>query len=187
LHDDGGVLQTTPGGIARTVTTYLRNKYEPILVERHSIQPLLGVLHSPSIADNMDDLAKPFDAAELHKAFRAEKRRRAPGFDGIVREFYLSAWDVIREDICTIFNQMFFDHCTTPKQKHVVIICLPKVRGGLVPKNYRPITLLNTDYKRLARVLARRLRPVIEKHLTGTQYCGVPGTSIVDAVATIRD
>jgi hypothetical protein len=84
LHDDGGVLQTTPGEIARTMTTHLRNKYKPIPVERPSVR-LLAVLHSPSTTDDMDNLTKPFDAAEIHEAFCAGKRRRAPGYDGIVR------------------------------------------------------------------------------------------------------
>jgi len=75
----------------------------------------------------------------------------------------------------------------TPKQKHGVIICLPKAHGSISLKNYRPITLLNTDYKCVVQILARRLQPVIEKHLTGTQYRGVPGTSIMDTVATIHE
>jgi hypothetical protein len=187
LQDNGGVIQTTPGGIARNMTTYLWDKYEAIPVKRDSIQRLLGVLQTPSSADDMDDLAKPFEAAELHEAFRAGRRKRAPGFDGLVREYYLREWNVIKADMCDIFNQMFFEHCSTQKQKHGIIICLHKVRGGLSPKNYRPITLVNTDYKGLARVVARRLWPVIEKHLKSSQYCGVPGTSIVDAVAAIRD
>jgi hypothetical protein len=169
------------------MTSHLRRKYEPIPVEKPSIRQILAVLHSPSTTDDMTDLSKPFEEAEIHDAFRSANRRRAPGYDGNVREFYLREWEVIREDMCTIFNQMFFDKRTTPKQNHGVIICLPKVRGGLVPQNYRPITLLNTDYKCLARMLARRLRPVVGKHLTGTPYCGVTGTSVIDAVATIRD
>ena len=36
-------------------------------------------------------------------------------------------------------------------------------------------------------MIARRLLPVLEDHLTSTQYCGVPGNSILDAAATIRD
>ena len=124
---------------------------------------------------------------EIHEAIPAGRRRTAPGFDGKVREYYLRKWEMIRANMCDIFNQMFFEHCTTPNQKHEVIICLSKAHGSISPKNYRPITLLNTDYKCLARILARRLRPVIEKHLTGTQYCGEPGTSILHVVATIRE
>jgi hypothetical protein len=86
-----------------------------------------------------------------------------------------------------IINQMFREGLTTPRQKQGVIISLPKKRGTIEPGDLRPITLHNTDYKILARIISQRLRPVIEMHLKDTQFCGVPGNSILNAVATIRD
>jgi hypothetical protein len=67
-----------------------------------------------------------------------------------------------------------------------VIISLPKNRGTNKPGDLRTITLLNTDYKILARLFAQRLRPVLARDLKDTQFCGVPGNSILDAAA-IRD
>jgi hypothetical protein len=86
-----------------------------------------------------------------------------------------------------IHSQMFWKGCTTTNQKRGVIICLPKKQGGHSPKDYRPITLLYTDYKVLARLVAQRLRLVLEDHLSNTQFCGVPVKSILEAVAIIRD
>jgi hypothetical protein len=57
----------------------------------------------------------------------------------------------------------------------------------LTPADRRPITLLNSDYKLLTRILARRLRPFIDLHLKSMQYFGVTGNTILDAVATVRD
>ena len=187
LQDSGGDIQTTPAGIARTMTTYLKIKYDTIPVERASIQRLLGILQISRNKDDMNYLAQPFEEAKIHEAIRAGRRRTAPGFDGIVREYYLRNWEVIKADMCDIFNQMFFEHCTTSNQKHGIIICMPKKHRNISPKNYRPITLLNSDYKCIARIMARHLRPLLEKYLTGTPYCGVPGSSILDAVTTIRD
>jgi hypothetical protein len=82
---------------------------------------------------------------------------------------------------------MFFDRATTPQQKLGTIVCLPKSAPMLTPANRRPITLLNTNYKVLSRVLAWRLRPLLGLHLKATQYCGVPGNTIFDALATVRD
>jgi hypothetical protein len=76
-------------------------------------------------------------------------------------------------------------HKTTTK--HSVMICLPKVENGCTPRDYCPFILLNEDYKCLARMIAHRLKPVLIEHLTELQYCGVPETSILDTVATIRD
>jgi hypothetical protein len=57
----------------------------------------------------------------------------------------------------------------------------------LTPADRRPITLLNSNYKIVTRIIAQRLRPILEMHLRKTQYCEVPGNSILDAVATVRD
>ena len=85
-----------------------------------------------------------------------------------------------------ILNQMFLQRSITPQQKHGIIICLPK-SNAQTPEGYRPIALLNSDYKLLARILANRLRPVLEEHLRTSQFCSVPGNSIIEAVSIIRE
>jgi hypothetical protein len=47
--------------------------------------------------------------------------------------------------------------------------------------------LLNNDYKVLARVLTRRLHPLLADQLSTTQYCRVSDNTILDALAGIRD
>ena len=187
LQEEGGEIQITPAGIARTMTTYLKEKYNTIPVDKDSIQQILSILQTTRNQEDMDYLMQPFEESEIHEAIRTGRRRTAPGFEGIGRECYIHNWEMIKEDMCDVINQMFFEHCMTPKQKHGIIICLPKKQNNISPKDYSPITLLNSDYKCVARILARRLQPLLEKHLTGTQYCGVPGSSIIDAVATIGD
>jgi len=73
------------------------------------------------------------------------------------------------------------------KKERGVIVCLSKAQVNQTPEDYRPITLLNSHYKILARIIAQRLRPVLGDHLTETQFLGVPGNTIIDAVATVRD
>jgi len=80
---------------------------------------------------------------------------------------------------------MFWAGNISQQQKRGVIIYLPK-RKGTNQEDYRPITLLNSDYNILTRVIAQRLRPVLADHLTETQFCGVPRNTIIDAVATVR-
>jgi len=68
-----------------------------------------------------------------------------------------------------------------------VIICLPKAQENQTAEDYRPITLLKSDYKILARIIAQRLRQVLAVHLMETKFCGVTGNTIIDAVAMVRD
>ena len=55
------------------------------------------------------------------------------------------------------------------------------------PEDYRSITLLKTDYKILARLIAASVRPILAELLYPSPYCGVPGNTIFDAVATVGD
>ncbi|KAJ1092422.1 hypothetical protein NDU88_005532 [Pleurodeles waltl] len=50
-------------------------------------------------------------------------------------------------------------------------------------KNWRPIYLLNVDYKILAKAMANRLKKVIAKIVHPDQTCGIPGRQIADSLA----
>jgi hypothetical protein len=54
-------------------------------------------------------------------------------------------------------------------------------------EDYRPLTLLNADYKLLTRMLALRLYPRLANFLHPSQHFGVPVHTIFDATAAIRD
>jgi hypothetical protein len=82
---------------------------------------------------------------------------------------------------------MFWAGKITSLQKRGVTVCSPKERGPQLPADFRPINLLNSDYKLVARLFAQRSRPNLAEHLKDTQFCGVPGNTILDAVASIRD
>jgi hypothetical protein len=73
------------------------------------------------------------------------------------------------------------------KQKHGIMVCLPKITQPVKPEDYRALTLLNTDLKLLARVLAKRLESCLPHLIHPGQHCGVIGRSILEATATIRD
>ena len=63
-----------------------------------------------------------------------------------------------------LFNQMYIDGRIRAQQKHRLVVCIPKP-APTIPADYRPITLLNTDYKILARIITNRLRPILDELL----------------------
>ena len=111
-------------------------------------------------------LEQPITAEEFYAALKSGGPNKAPWSDGISREFYIRLWDTIRDDMLGVMNQMYIHNCITRRQQHGIIVSLPKDKGGITPAGYRPITLMNTDYKLLARIMARRLTPVLKEQLT---------------------
>lgn len=53
--------------------------------------------------------------------------------------------------------------------------------------NYRPISLLNTDYKIIMKILAGRFKEVLASIVEPTQAYAVPGREVSDSVCAIRD
>jgi len=82
---------------------------------------------------------------------------------------------------------MFLHKKITFQQKHSIIVCLPKSNRDRTADGYRLISLLTTEYKLLARITAHRLRHVLQDHLHTSQFCGVPGNSILEAASLVRD
>ena len=63
-------------------------------------------------------------------------------------------------------------------QRRELISLIFKKGDRLDPRNWRPITLLNVDYKLAARVVAGRLLKLIDLIVAKDQTYGVPGRFI---------
>ena len=82
---------------------------------------------------------------------------------------------------------MFTNGPILARQVQGQIVCIPKKSQAEKIGDYRPLTLLNADYKILARIIANRLKPLLQEISNPHQHCGIPGTTVFDAAATIRD
>ena len=54
---------------------------------------------------------------------------------------------------------MYIDGIITDQQKHGILLCIPKNSDPERIEDYRPLTLLNSDYKLLTRIIANIMRP----------------------------
>ena len=129
----------------------------------------------------------PLTPAECLAALQGMARRKAPGLDGLPMEFYLRFWPVLGSDLVDVLNSCFNSGCLSLSQRRGVISLTFKKGNRLDPKNWRPISLLNVDYKLAARVITGRLLKVIHLVVDKDQTCGVPGRFIGENVALLRD
>ena len=114
-------------------------------------------------------------------------RGKAPGCDGLPMEFYLKFWHVLGFDLVCVLNSAFGLGSLSRSQRRGIITLSFKKGERLDPKNWRPISLLNVDYKIASRSIAARLLKVIHLVVDKDQSCGVPGRFIGENVAFLRD
>ena len=129
----------------------------------------------------------PVTECEIIEALKKVGSNRSPGLDGLPYEVYLRMSHLFVPILEAVFNH-WFDQGAIPGQVTKGLITLlwkdKEVRDDL--DSYRPITLLNTELKVLAKVLSNRLRLVIEDLVGPEQTFGVPGRSIQDNLHLVR-
>ena len=119
---------------------------------------------------------------EVHDTLKQVALNKLPGLDGLPYEVYLRMLHMFVPILTDMFNHWFAQGAIPGSVTKGVIILLKKggrhVWEGL--DDYKPITLLNTELKILARVLANRLQLVISDLIGPEQTFAVKGQSIQD-------
>ena len=132
-------------------------------------------------------LEEPLSVDECHKALTNMKSDKSPGSDGLPAEFYNFFWEVIGEALVEILN-FCFDRGLLTESMRLAIISLLYKKGDIeLLKNWRPISLLNVDYKIGSKAFASRLQLVILSLLNSDQTCSVQGRSIFENLMLVRD
>ena len=101
--------------------------------------------------------------AECTSAIKKFKPNKSPGSDGLSAEFYKTFWHKIDNIVVDSLNYAYKNGELSDSQKIGVVSLIYKKNDALDLKNWRPITLLNIDYKIAAHALAERLKTVISK------------------------
>ena len=126
---------------------------------------------------------------EVRDALKQVGLNKSPGLDGLPYEVYLRMSHMFVPILTDMFNHWFAQGAIPGSVTKGVITLLKKggrhVWEGL--DDYRPITLLNTELKILARVLANRLQRVISDLIGPEQTFAVKGRSIQDNLHLIRE
>jgi hypothetical protein len=132
-------------------------------------------------------LDKPITLEEIYHDIKTGKPHKARGYDGICLEFFKKTWGTTKDDLLQIENEMYNAELITDQQKYGIIVCIPKRPHSTHAEGYRPLTILNTDFKLVTRIIANRLPAWMQDLLQSSHHCGIVGTSVFEAVATIRD
>ena len=89
---------------------------------------------------------------------------QSPGNDGFTVGFYRFFWPEIRKLLYNCYKANFENKCLSIGQKQAVMSLIPKNGKKLTQiKNWRPISLLNVDYKILTKILAEHIKNYLQK------------------------
>lgn len=113
---------------------------------------------------------------------------RSPGSDGLPVEFYKTFKDLLSPILLEVYSEVGREGEMSPTMARGMIIMIYKRQGDpALLKHFRPLSMLNCDYKVLTRIFSNRLKQVLAGIIAPTQTYSIPGRDIADTVCSIRD
>ncbi|RVW80668.1 Transposon TX1 uncharacterized 149 kDa protein [Vitis vinifera] len=129
-----------------------------------------------------EGLEIPFKEEEVLAAFTDLGKDKAPGPDGFTMAFWLYGWDVVKFEIMGFFREFHERGRFVKSLNATFLVLVPKKGGAEDLKDFRPISLVGSLYKLLAKVLANRIKKVMGTVISEPQNAFVEGRQILDAV-----
>ena len=183
---DGRVIKDSRD-LLGCIANFYESLYSPEPIDNEKQDSLLNTIEC-FVPENFKLLLEePLSADECHKALTHMKSDKSPGSDGLPAEFYNFFWDEIGEAIVEVLNFCFNRGLLTESMRLAIISLLYKKGDIELLKNWRPISLLNVDYKIGSKAFANRLQLILPSILNSDQTCSVPGRSIFENLMLARD
>ena len=155
--------------------------------DKDAANALLHNLDTSITNEQKSACEKAISEEELDKAIKNLKTGRSPGFDGIPSEFYIKYWHLIKSCFFKVLKEIEETEELCISQYRGVICLLFKQGDRDEISNWRPITLLNTDYKIIAIIYASRLRGILPFIINEDQKAYIEGRQITESVRLTQD
>ena len=144
---------------------------------------------TPKLTEDQKDFCDTeLTEEELLNVLKTFSKNKSPGLDGITAEFYISFWEQIKHKLLNVYKDSFLLGILPESLRTGVVTLLEKKgKDRLDIANWRPITLLNIDYKLLTKTLGQRLKNVLPGLIHKDQNGFIPGGNIFYSSHTVRD
>ena len=138
----------------------------------------------PKLSDlDQQHLNSPFTKEEVLSTIKLMPTNKSPGPDGFSAEFYGEFWN----ELHPIFMAMVHNFChnrTLPQSMNLAHITVLHKDGKdpLYCSSYRPISLLDHDYKIITKLIAKRLEDILPKLINPDQSGFIKGRYSADNI-----
>ena len=165
--DETNTLVTDTKGILRLQEEFYQNLY--------TADPQIKFNHENTYGIRVSDVQKEqqnieISTDELGLAMKQLPNGKTCGNDGLPVEFYKVFWKKLKDPLLSAFRQSFQEGILFDSATLGILNLIPKSsKNSRFLKHKRPITVLNSDYKGLEKVIANRIEPALETIINNDQ------------------
>ena len=118
---------------------------------------------------------------------RSFQTGKSPGSDGLPVEFYSAFWDLLCDPLLSVLNDCFRVGSLCASQREALLRLIYKKDDKRLAKNWRPVSLLNCDFKLASKIITDCLKQVMPSIIHSDQTCSVINRSMFSNLPLIRD
>ena len=189
--EDGNIVNSTKD-ILNTQKSYFQKVYQsqnPRSINLSDIIPSPIDNSIPKLTDTSKEMCEGnITMQECIDALKTMPNNKTPGTDGFPPEFYKYFIQDVGQYLLRSFQYSFDNRVLSIDQRSGIINLIPKKdKDPLYLDNWRPISILNTDYKIIAKCLALRLKKVLPEIISNGQTGFLPGRYIGENIRLVLD
>ena len=190
LKMPNGNIASDQQSISSTLHDFYSDLYgDHEAVDKERMAKYLKTLISRRLSqDDNRFIGAPLTANEFYFAIKHSKRNSTPGPNSLpyeILKMFPHAWSLALEML--YYYQLNSQSNLAPSQLTSLIVLLYKKDDKLLPKNYRPISLVNIDVKILTMVLAERMQRIVQSIVHPDQTGFIRGRSIQTNLLRLED
>ncbi|XP_076897948.1 uncharacterized protein LOC143551383 [Bidens hawaiensis] len=179
-----GVWVTKASLIKKEVFRFFRERFHEDLDNR----PHLRCINCLRLSEEDSGfLVERFKTSEIKAAVFECGSDKAPGPDGFNFFFIKKFWGVFEEDFYAVFTDFFEDGKINIGCNSSFITLIPKKKDPLSLNDYRPISLVGVIAKVISKLLANRMKVVLDSVISDQQSAFIRGKSIIDGPLVINE
>lgn len=135
------------------------------------------------------ELEVPFSEEEVWSVIKSQEldKAPAPGPDGFTSRFHTSCWGIIKQDVMDAIRAMWLgDFRGLHVANQALMTLLPKHAEAVEVKDFRPISLIHSVAKLVAKVLSACLAPRMPQIIGPHQSAFIRGRCLHDNFQLVR-
>ncbi|XP_050233384.1 uncharacterized protein LOC126681873 [Mercurialis annua] len=179
LTDEFGVVKTWDNGLDQTILGH----FAAIFSSQGCHMDMILNCIEPQISDEQNSaLLCPVTNEEVKLALFSMHPDKSLGPDGLNPAFFQKFWDIVGSDVIKACDQFMLSGTLPISINDTLVILIPKRVSPSVLGDLRPISLCNVIYKVFSKVLANRLKGILNSIVGESQCAFIQGRLISDNI-----
>ncbi|GJT93774.1 hypothetical protein Tco_1082619 [Tanacetum coccineum] len=114
-------------------------------------------------------------------------RIKSPGPDGFSAKFFKALLSIVGSEVCQAVKDLFSNGKLLKEVNATIIALVPKCQSPSKVSDYRPIACCNVLYKCISKVIANRLKGVLNSLVNDRQSAFIPTRQISDNILLTQE